>query len=124
MKIQRFKPVASTAIQPSENGEYVKYDDYVRLDKTAAMLGDLLKITEALVNILINQHKEFDAKRENLIEKLAEESSALKSALSDILQPEAAILEREHRVRAMDALETPNTDHVAEIMKQDKRDGK
>ncbi|HAK6117917.1 TPA: hypothetical protein H2R31_002959 [Salmonella enterica] len=124
MKIQRFKPVANAAIQPSENGEYVKYDDYVRLDKSAGMLGDLLKIIEALVNILINQHKEFDAKRENLIEKLAEESSALKSALSDILQPEAAILEREHRVRAMDALETPNTDDVVEIMKQDKQDGK
>ncbi|EOV0283791.1 hypothetical protein ACOIP5_002725 [Salmonella enterica] len=124
MKIQRFKPVANAAIQPSEHGEYVKYDDYVSLDESAAMLGDLLKIIEALVNILINQHKEFDAKRENLIEKLAAESSALKSALSDILQPEAAILEREHRVRAMDALETPNTDSVAEIMKQDKRDGK
>ncbi|EEN5587707.1 hypothetical protein [Salmonella enterica] len=124
MKIQRFKPVANAAIQPSENGEYVKYDDYARLDKIATEVGDLLKIIEVLVNISINQHKEFDAERDNLIEKLAAESSALKSALSDILQPEAAILEREHRVRAMDALDTPNTDSVAEIMKQDKRDGK
>lgn len=95
MKIQRFKPVAN--------------DDYLRLYNEAIDAGDHLKIIEGLAYLVMN---------------LAEESSALKSALSDILQPEAAILEREHRVRAMDALDTPNTDSVAEIMKQDKRDGK
>ncbi|EHK2735226.1 hypothetical protein J9K13_002754 [Salmonella enterica] len=94
MKNQHSKPVAN--------------DDYLRLYNEAIDAGDYLKIIEGLAYLVIN---------------LEEESSALKSALSDILQPEAAILEREHRVRAMDALDTPNTDSVAEIMKQDKRDG-
>ncbi|EAP0957347.1 hypothetical protein CA888_27675, partial [Salmonella enterica] len=41
---------------------------------------------------------------------LAEENTGLKSALNDILQPDAAVLERNHRVRALDAMETPATD--------------
>lgn len=38
------------------------------------------------------------------------ENAELKSALNDILQPDAAVLERNHRVRALDAMETPATD--------------
>ncbi|EAA6224097.1 TPA_asm: hypothetical protein GND15_004392 [Salmonella enterica subsp. salamae serovar 58:d:z6] len=41
---------------------------------------------------------------------LAAENVAQKSALNDILQPDAAVLERNHRVRALDAMETPATD--------------
>ncbi|EMA3752550.1 hypothetical protein U2U59_001406 [Salmonella enterica] len=47
---------------------------------------------------------------------LAAESVQLKSALNDILQPDAAVLERNHRVRALDAMETPATDaFLAEV---------
>ncbi|EBH6933843.1 hypothetical protein NRQ16_004548 [Salmonella enterica] len=38
------------------------------------------------------------------------ENAELKSALNDILQPDAAVLERNHRDRALDAMETPATD--------------
>lgn len=48
--------------------------------------------------------------------KLAAENAALKSALNDILQPDAAVLEKNHRVRALDAMETPATDaFLAEV---------
>ncbi|EJW4859308.1 hypothetical protein OCD12_002100 [Salmonella enterica] len=51
--------------------------------------------------------------------KLAAENAALKSALNDILQPDAAVLERNHRVRALDAMETPATDaFLAEVRAQ------
>lgn len=47
---------------------------------------------------------------------LAAENAGLKSALNDILQPDAAVLERNHRVRALDAMETPATDaFLAEV---------
>ncbi|HHV8058620.1 TPA: hypothetical protein ACUOAH_004858, partial [Salmonella enterica] len=47
---------------------------------------------------------------------LAAENAGLKSALNDILQPDAAVLERNHRVRALDAMETPvNDDFLAEV---------
>lgn len=50
---------------------------------------------------------------------LAAENVALKSALNDILQPDAAVLERNHRVRALDAMETPATDDfLAEVRAQ------
>ncbi|ECZ8127305.1 hypothetical protein F8606_19915 [Salmonella enterica] len=56
---------------------------------------------------------------ENLVQErnaLAAENVALKSALNDILQPDAAVLERNHRVRALDAMETPATDaFLAEV---------
>ncbi|EDS0955257.1 hypothetical protein GRG47_000861 [Salmonella enterica] len=47
------------------------------------------------------------------------ENAELKSALNDILQPDAAVLERNHRVRALDAMETPATDEfLAEVRAQ------
>ncbi|EDJ1924019.1 hypothetical protein SEEB0179_12380 [Salmonella enterica subsp. enterica serovar Bareilly str. CFSAN000179] len=50
---------------------------------------------------------------------LAAENAGLKSALNDILQPDAAVLERNHRVRALDAMETPATDvFLAEVRAQ------
>ncbi|EAS2759704.1 hypothetical protein OOO93_001353 [Salmonella enterica] len=50
---------------------------------------------------------------------LAAENAELKSALNDILQPDAAVLERNHRVRALDAMETPATDEfLAEVRAQ------
>ncbi|EGL5328419.1 hypothetical protein IQ678_003695 [Salmonella enterica] len=47
------------------------------------------------------------------------ENAELKSALNDILQPDAAVLERNHRVRALDAMATPATEaHLAEVRAQ------
>lgn len=56
--------------------------------------------------------------------KLAAENAALKSALNDILQPDAAVLERNHRVRALDAMETPATDaFLAEVRASARNEG-
>ncbi|ELV9213897.1 3'-5' exonuclease [Salmonella enterica] len=56
--------------------------------------------------------------------KLAAENVALKSALNDILQPDAAVFERNHRVRALDAMETPATDaFLAEVRAQAHKEG-
>lgn len=41
---------------------------------------------------------------------LAAENAALRDVLEDILEPQSAVLEREHRIRAENALETPATD--------------
>lgn len=55
---------------------------------------------------------------------LAAENVALKSALNDILQPDAAVLERNHRVRALDAMETPATDaFLAEVRASARNEG-
>ncbi|EDV0331884.1 hypothetical protein S550_003641, partial [Salmonella enterica subsp. enterica] len=57
-------------------------------------------------------------------EKLAAENAGLKGALNDILQPDAAVLERNHRVRALDAMETPATDaFLAEVRAQARNEG-
>ncbi|MCH5495777.1 hypothetical protein L4B25_26130 [Salmonella enterica subsp. diarizonae serovar 16:z10:e,n,x,z15] len=64
-------------------------------------------------------------------EKLAQECNALtaenaglKSALNDILQPDAAVLEKNHRVRALDAMETPATDaFLAEVRASARNEG-
>lgn len=48
MTVKRFKPIASVAISLSENGEYVRYEDYAALlDK----LEDARKRTEELEEI-------------------------------------------------------------------------
>ncbi|MCR5947653.1 hypothetical protein D6T91_17355 [Salmonella enterica subsp. houtenae] len=52
------------------------------------------------------------------------ENTELKSALNDILQPDAAVLERNHRVRALDAMETPATDaFLAEVRASARNEG-
>ncbi|EAA1523754.1 hypothetical protein DL111_23295 [Salmonella enterica subsp. enterica] len=52
------------------------------------------------------------------------ENAELKSALNDILQPDAAVLERNHRVRALDAMETPATDaFLAEVRASARNEG-
>lgn len=108
------------------NAEYL-VRKFSEADDRCAALSAKLRMINDLMEVAEQANKLAQEAAENLVQErnaLAEENTGLKSALNDILQPEAAILEREHRVRAMDALETPNTDSVAEIMKQDKRDGK
>lgn len=65
-----------------------------------------LKVNETNAEYLVRKFAEAEAK----CAALAAENAAMKSVLNDILQPDAAVLERNHRVRALDAMETPATD--------------
>ncbi|EAA3203245.1 hypothetical protein DLR14_08095 [Salmonella enterica subsp. enterica serovar Hadar] len=82
------------------------------LSANLSMINDLMKAAE-------QANKLAQEATENLVQErnaLAAENVALKSALNDILQPDAAVLERNHRVRALDAMETPATDaFLAEV---------
>ncbi|HCM1978354.1 TPA: hypothetical protein N3A47_003868 [Salmonella enterica subsp. houtenae serovar 47:z36:-] len=78
------------------------------------------------INDLIEAAEQANKLAQEAVEKLVQECNALaaenaelKSALNDILQPDAAVLERNHRVRALDAMETPATDaFLAEVRAQ------
>lgn len=96
-------------------GKYIKYENYVALEeKYAALSDDNDKAMEAM-----KQANEAVKLAHSKYSKLAAENAALKSALNDILQPDAAVLERNHRVRALDAMETPATDaFLAEVRAQ------
>lgn len=75
-----------------------------------------LGITDGLT---MNQLAERNAEHVTTIAALAVENARLKSVLNDILQPDAAVLERNHRVRALDAMKTPATDaFLAEVRAQ------
>lgn len=87
-------------------GKYIKYEDYVALEeRCAALSADNDKAMEAM-----KQANEAVKLAHSKYSKLASENAALRSALNNILQPDAAVLERNHRVRALDAMETPATD--------------
>lgn len=77
-----------------------------------SMINDLMEAAEQ-ANKLAQEATETLVQESNA---LAAENAGLKSALNDILQPDAAVLERNHRVRALDAMETPATDaFLAEV---------
>ncbi|EBO6574191.1 hypothetical protein N8G76_000062 [Salmonella enterica] len=77
-----------------------------------SMINDLMEAAEQ-ANKLAQEATETLVQESNV---LAAENAGLKSALNDILQPDAAVLERNHRVRALDAMETPATDaFLAEV---------
>ncbi|EHJ6153018.1 hypothetical protein VQ366_004292 [Salmonella enterica] len=96
-------------------GKYIKYEDYVALEeRCAALSADNDKAMEAM-----KQANEVVKIAHSKYSKLAAENAALKSALNDILQPDAAVLERNHRVCALDAMATPATEaHLAEVRAQ------
>lgn len=96
-------------------GKYIKYENYVALEeKCAALSDDNDKAMEAM-----KQANEAVKLAHSKYSKLAAENAALKSALNDILQSDAAVLERNHRARALDAMETPATDDfLAEVRAQ------
>ncbi|EMT0827808.1 hypothetical protein WMC13_003734 [Salmonella enterica] len=80
-----------------------------------SMINDLMEAAEQ-ANKLAQEATETLSQERNA---LAAENAGLKSALNDILQPDAAVLERNHRVRALDAMETPVTDDfLAEVRAQ------
>ncbi|EKL8057740.1 hypothetical protein PSP60_004282 [Salmonella enterica] len=84
-----------------------------RLAERNAALTAKLSMINDLMEVAEQANKLAQEATENLVQErnaLAAENVALKSALNDILQPDAAVLERNHRVRALDAMETPATD--------------
>ncbi|EJR3511270.1 hypothetical protein NYA40_005352, partial [Salmonella enterica] len=87
-------------------------------EKCAAMTAKLSMIND-LMEAAEQANKLAQEATETLVQEsnaLAAENAGLKSALNDILQPDAAVLERNHRVRALDAMETPATDaFLAEV---------
>ncbi|MDJ6364203.1 hypothetical protein LEA60_03095 [Salmonella enterica] len=85
------------------------------LSAKLSMINDLTEVAEQ-ANKLAQEATEKLVQERNA---LAEENAGLKDALNDILQPDAAVLERNHRVRALDAMETPSTDaFLAEMRAQ------
>ncbi|HGB5305304.1 TPA: hypothetical protein ACIVOP_004239 [Salmonella enterica subsp. enterica serovar Birkenhead] len=85
------------------------------LSAKLSMINDLMEAAEQ-ANKLAQEATETLVQERNA---LAAENQGLKSALNDILQPDAAVLERNHRVRALDAMETPDTDaFLAEVRAQ------
>ncbi|ECG7498259.1 hypothetical protein FK561_25485 [Salmonella enterica] len=99
------------------NAEYVMTIAELE-EKCAAMTAKL-----SMINDLMEAAEQANKLAQEATETLVQESNALvaenaglKSALNDILQPDAAVLERNHRVRALDAMETPATDaFLAEV---------
>ncbi|EHI3017672.1 TPA: hypothetical protein ACWPGY_002477 [Salmonella enterica] len=120
MKEVKIYTIVSDQLSPPITGEsfctdMVRHSDYAELeDKYAALAADNDKAMESLKQadaVVKLAHEKFSA--------LASENAGLKSALNDILQPDAAVLERNHRVRALDAMETPATDaFLAEVRAQ------
>ncbi|EDB4569862.1 hypothetical protein A7C82_19235 [Salmonella enterica subsp. enterica serovar Panama] len=96
------------------------------LDECAAMTAKLSMIND-LMEAAEQVNKLAQEAAEKLVQEcnaLAAENVALKSALNDILQPDAAVLERNHRVRALDAMETPATDaFLAEVQASARNEG-
>ncbi|EHV4870407.1 hypothetical protein K0P12_004327 [Salmonella enterica] len=99
------------------NAEYVMTIAELE-EKCAAMTAKLSMIND-LMEAAEQANKPAQEATETLVQEsnaLAAENAGLKSALNDILQPDAAVLERNHRVRALDAMETPVTDDfLAEV---------
>ncbi|EGI6168226.1 DUF4752 domain-containing protein [Salmonella enterica subsp. enterica serovar Hermannswerder] len=90
------------------------------LSAKLSMINDLMEVAEQ-ANKLAQEATETLVQERNA---LAEENTGLKSALNDILQPDAAVLERNHRVRALDAMETPATDaFLAEVRASARNEG-
>ncbi|EBS5898200.1 hypothetical protein DU788_25605 [Salmonella enterica subsp. enterica serovar Fluntern] len=125
MKEVKIYTIVSDQLSPPITGEsfctdMVRHSDYAELEAKYAVLTvdndkamESLKQADAVVKLA---HEKFSA--------LASENAGLKSALNDILQPDAAVLERNHRVRALDAMKTPATDaFLAEVRANARNEG-
>ncbi|EIT4727030.1 hypothetical protein L2G47_003863 [Salmonella enterica] len=100
------------------NAEYVMTIAELE-ERCAALSADNEKAMEAM-----KQANEAVKLAQSKYSKLASENAALRSALNNILQPDAAVLERNHRVRALDAMETPATDvFLAEVRASARNEG-
>ncbi|EBX8836670.1 hypothetical protein DTU76_07945 [Salmonella enterica subsp. enterica serovar Urbana] len=100
------------------NAEYL-VRKFSEADDRCASLSAKMRMINDLTEAAEQANKLAQEATEKLVQErnaLAEENTGLKSALNDILQPDAAVLERNHRVRALDAMETPATDaFLAEV---------
>ncbi|EAR5747677.1 hypothetical protein B9150_21210 [Salmonella enterica subsp. enterica serovar Typhimurium] len=107
------------------NAEYVM--TIVELEEKCAALSARLSMINCLMEVAEQANKLAQEAAEKLVQEcnaLAAENAALKSALNDILQPDAAVLEKNHRVRALDAMETPATDaFLAEVRASARNEG-
>ncbi|EIP1464085.1 hypothetical protein LRU89_000376 [Salmonella enterica] len=102
--------------------DMVLASDYAELEAKCAAMTAKLSMINDLMEAAEQANKLAQEATETLVQErnaLAAENAGLKSALNDILQPDAAVLERNHRVRALDAMETPVTDDfLAEVRAQ------
>ncbi|EKO8505301.1 hypothetical protein P1K02_003441 [Salmonella enterica] len=107
------------------NAEYVM--TIVELEEKCAALSARLSMINDLMEAAEQANKLAQEATETLVQErnaLSAENAALKSALNDILQPDAAVLEKNHRVRALDAMETPATDaFLAEVRASARNEG-
>lgn len=101
--------------------------DFVWRGNEISRLNDEVDELKEKLEAAEQANKQAQEATENLVQErnaLAAENVALKSALNDILQPDAAVLERNHRVRALDAMETPATDaFLAEVRASARNEG-
>ncbi|EDK2438607.1 hypothetical protein CIX31_18860 [Salmonella enterica subsp. enterica serovar Panama] len=99
----------------------------VELEEKCAALSARLSMINGLMEAAEQANKLAQEAAEKLVQEcnaLAAENAGLKSALNDILQPDAAVLEKNHRVRALDAMETPATDaFLAEVRASARNEG-
>ncbi len=116
-------PVAESifeSIVENENGKEIQFERPIS-DLAYAAFLKIESLVEAL-EAAEQANKLAQEATEKLVQErnaLAAENTGLKDALNDILQPDAAVLERNHRVRALDAMETPATDaFLAEVRAQ------
>ncbi|EJU8368189.1 DUF4752 domain-containing protein, partial [Salmonella enterica] len=100
------------------NAEYL-VRKFSEAEERCAELSARLSMINGIIEAAEQGNKLAQEATETLVQErnaLAAENVGLKSALNDILQPDAAVLERNHRVRALDAMETPATDaFLAEV---------
>ncbi|ECS1176110.1 hypothetical protein J0E24_002738 [Salmonella enterica] len=100
------------------NAEYL-VRKFSEAEERCAELSARLSMINGIIEAAEQGNKLAQEATETLVQEsnaLAAENAGLKSALNDILQPDAAVLERNHRVRALDAMETPATDaFLAEV---------
>ncbi|EEA3115104.1 hypothetical protein IV639_002347 [Salmonella enterica] len=100
------------------NAEYL-VRKFSEAEERCAELSARLSMINGIIEAAEQGNKLAHEATETLVQEsnaLAAENAGLKSALNDILQPDAAVLERNHRVRALDAMETPATDaFLAEV---------
>lgn len=103
------------------NAEYL-VRKFSEAEERCAELSARLSMINGIIEAAEQGNKLAQEATETLVQEsnaLAAENAGLKSALNDILQPDAAVLERNHRVRALDAMETPVTDDfLAEVRAQ------
>ncbi|EIQ9371696.1 hypothetical protein NVB27_004900 [Salmonella enterica] len=107
------------------NAEYVM--TIAELEEKCAALAAKLSMINDLMGAAEQVNKLAQEAAEKLVQEcnaLTAENAGLKSALNDILQPDAAVLEKNHRVRALDAMETPATDaFLAEVRASARNEG-